>query len=247
MAKPSLYGWDSLKKFIEKSNQPYFKIVANDTEAKAGSALAWNYDKENQTPQDVLRDVEEYLQTIRYKGGDFIIWLCSKPRANMPEFRSLVEIPGEHVPGTHVGIGNPYGSQNVQEMINAAVSGAIEKMTFEQKIRELEKERDLLKKEVDENRPGVLERVAARFEPFLGPIISGIFEKQSAAAVAGSGSPAQQPDKPEITESEQKRAEEALQEFYNQEPEATTVLEKIVRLQKENPEMYKTAKSFLAQ
>lgn len=239
MAKPTLYGWESLRKFIEKCNQPYFKIVANDSEAKAGSALAWNYDKENQTYLDVLRDVEEYLQTIRYKGGDFIIWLCSKPRANMPEFRSLVEIPGEHVPGS-IGIGSPYNAQDVQAQINAAVSGAIEKMTQELRIKELEKERDMLKEQIKANEPGVLERIATRIEPFIEPVMAGIF-KQKAASVAG-------PEKEvkEITDDEQRRAEAALQKFYQQEPDATQVLEKIVKLQQENPDMYKTAKSFLS-
>lgn len=245
MAKPSIFGADALRRYIEKCNMPYFKIIMSETEAGRGSALASNYDKENQTVADVRRDVDEYLDTIRHRGGDFIIWLAGKPKASLPEYRSLVEIPPEHLSGIS-GIGNPYSvgaPQNIEEMISKGIAQGMERFTMEQKIRELEKERDDYKQQLKDNEPGVLERIATRVEPFIEPVIGAIFQQKKTVAI-GSGKRKEGNDEA-LDEEEQKRAEQALNKLYELEPDATLILEGIVKLAVENIELFKTAKSFI--
>ena len=208
--------------------------------------MASNYDKENQTVSDVLRDVDEFLDTIRRRGGDFILWLSSKANNSLPEFRTLVEIPGEYVNGMP-GIGAVAPPVNVEELVAKEVTRNMEKFHMEQSIIAKDKEITELKKLAKLNEPGPLERVVERLEPYIGTIISAVFTKSTpVAAVASPGIGKAAEEKKEVlTDDDQKTAEEALTSLYANDPDFTRKLAKLAELQNSNPEMYNMAVKML--
>jgi hypothetical protein len=236
MPKPVIFGLDQLLHYIDKCNCIYFKIVVSDSEAdKKGSCLLTNYEKENQSIEDVRREVLDYCDTIKFRGGDFTIWLSNKPKTSTPEFRQNVEIPpafiNQNISGP--GIGN-YHSQggNIQEMIQDAVNKALDAQKKEWEIHRLQKELEDAKKELRESQPGAFERVIGRLEPYVPMFIKTAFPmnaEKAASAVSG--------ESPSIGEDEvQKIAEEALIRLAKIYPEDLhLLLQKLANLAEANP------------
>ncbi len=238
MSKPAIYGADSLRKYISKCDLPYFKIVVGEADVAKKAALASNYDKENQTVSDVLRDVDEFLDTIRRRGGDFILWLSSKANNSLPEFRTLVEIPGEYINGMP-GIGAVVPPVNVEELVAKEVTRNMEKFHLEQSIIAKAKEILELKKLAKLNEPGPLERIAERLEPYIGTIISAVFTKPIPVAAVASYGIGKTPEDniSEMSDDEQKLAEDSLTRFYKARPDATELLGILADLAETNSTM----------
>jgi hypothetical protein len=245
MAKPTIYGIKDLLDYIQKCDCNYFKLVVSDNDAdKKGSCLLTNYKKENQTVADVIREVTEYCERIKIRGGDFTIWLTTKANTNLPDNRQLVEIPPAFGPLATSGISGPGNEGNTQEMIDKAVANALNAFKKEQELEQLRKDLAEAKRELRESQPGPLERVIGRVEPYITPFLESQFpmdaNKAAAAAtsqVAGNG--------PEIDENTQKEIEDALIYLSSDDPEFFLIIKMMANLKKTNPAMYQMARNYL--
>ncbi len=245
MAVPVIFGLDQLLQYISKCNMSYFKVVVSDSEAdKKGSALVSNYDKENQTVDDVRREIVEYCETIKFRGGDFTLWLSSKPRTNAPEFRQKCEIPPAFVQHNMQtsgigGFSQPHG--DVQGMIQEAVNNALDKYKKEQEINELKKKLTGLENELKDSQPGVWGRIIERVEPYLDLYIKSTLPGAKNNVTDSVGSQGRGND-----EEVNKIAEESLIKLAKRHPEDLhLLLQKLAKLAETNPQMYQTAINFL--
>lgn len=213
---------------------------------------------EKGTTEDAIKAFQEF--TDIYTDGRFIL----RGRDKLSNARSdlLVEFVLGMEP-ENAAVGNlPQGPQRqglseeeITEKVNALVAAKLEEMKRAQELEDLKKElkeykgKDTAHRQAIDSFIGVALPFVQKYgDSFITGIISALNGVKPAPVIGETKQTTQPTEQKEMeaTEETAKRLETVISELRQLEPENwLTLLENIVKLAKTNPELYKTAKSFL--
>lgn len=242
-------GIDRITNFVQDRKCPYWVIYDSDKTAASSSqgrkTIADNLSYDDETTDNAVRRLRAFLNDFQETGFVGYLWCKEKANATSGGYYTAVKISSSiNQPVAGIGAIQPQPVIDVQ----AEIAKALEAFKMQQRLEALEKENKELRSMA--NQETAVDRVVTRIEPFIEPMIKGIFftgtpapkempvlagtkEKQD----AGSGSSSDN----EAT----KIAMEALEVLADGDDELHLKLQKLAEMKKNNPQMYETALTFL--
>jgi hypothetical protein len=245
-----IIGIDRITNFVQDRKGPYWVIYDSDKAAASSSqgrkTIADNLSYDDETVDNAVRRLRAFLNDFQETGFVGYLWCKEKANATSGGYYTAVKISST-INQPVAGIG-AFPQQPVVD-IQAEIEKALEGFKTKQRLEELEKENKELRALA--NQETAVDRVVTRLEPFIEPMIKGIFSPGTPAqkvipSVAGTPKSEIKEDAgSDESDEATKIAMGALQVLADGDDELHLKLQKLADMKTNNPEGYAMALTFL--
>lgn len=244
-----IIGIDRITNFVQDRKCPYWVIYDSDKTAASSSqgrkTIADNLGYDDETTDNAVRRLRAFLNDFQETGFVGYLWCKEKANATSGGYYTAVKISSTiNQPIAGIGAIQPQSVIDVQ----AEIAKALEAFKTQQRIEALEKENKELRALA--NQETAVDRVVTRIEPFLEPMIKGIFSTGAPVTkeipmLAGTEKKQDAGSNSSSDNEATKIAMEALEVLADGDEELHLKLQKLAEMKKNNPQMYETALTFL--
>lgn len=225
-----LKGAANIIDWLRTNEAENFRIKSSEK----GDTILQFRDNTAATVEDAITNLQKMLDLL--EPGTYFLEAWGHTSTKLEWKKDRIIIPGSA--GQVSGFNMPaiIGKEEIQEQITKGIRD----YQMQRDIDELRKENQELKAKYD----NVVFRILERAEPYIGSLLKGLFPGQAMnlqpSTISGINDNQNMEDQ-NLT----KRAEKAMENWFNLDQDAVILVEKISNLAQNNPVMYKQAKSIL--
>lgn len=236
-----IVGIERIIQYVKERGAPYWVIYDSDraaTSSGAGrKAIADNLRHEGETLENGLRRLREFLSDYQDAGVGLVAFLWCKEKANASSggYYTWIKITATNGMPPNPISGFPQIGAITPDDIEKRIQDALMKYQTEMRLKALEEENRELKRLAELETP--VDRVIGRIEPYLDPLLKGIFTPAVPSQISGH----QRNNNNADAGSAEKIVLESLKVLADGDDEIHLKLQKLAELKKTNPTMYQMA------